>query len=80
MKRSAGYGAGYGVTVTLAMCVCKALMRVVVLVTSRLPAQAGISVWTSIGPGNASIQALAINPTTPTTLYAGGYDDGVFSV
>jgi len=35
--------------------------------------------WTSDGPfGNADVQALAINPTTPTTLYAGTDGGGVF--
>ena len=35
--------------------------------------------WTSDGPfGGAEVFALAINPTTPTTLYAGTHHGGVF--
>jgi len=37
----------------------------------------GSNVWTSIGPGG-SIRALAIDPATPTTLYAGVSGGGVF--
>ncbi|MBI3801823.1 MAG: hypothetical protein HY268_33240, partial [Deltaproteobacteria bacterium] len=37
-------------------------------------AQAGINQWTSYGPRAGSISALAIDPTTPSTLYAGGSD------
>ena len=35
------------------------------------------NVWTSIGPEGGSINTLAINPVTPTTLYA-GTGGGVF--
>lgn len=41
---------------------------------------AGINVWTSNGPEGGSIQALAIDPATPTTLYAGTSDGGVFAI
>jgi hypothetical protein len=34
-------------------------------------AQAGINVWTSHGPYDGDVNALAIDPTTPRTLYAG---------
>jgi hypothetical protein len=34
-------------------------------------AQAGINEWTSNGPGAGVISAFAIDPVTPTTLYAG---------
>ena len=45
---------------------------------------AGTNIWTSIGPEGGTIQALAINPATPNTLYAGAYDgtgkyDGAYS-
>ncbi len=40
-------------------------------------AHAGASVWTSGGPYGGSIHALAIDPTTPSTLYAGTYGAGV---
>lgn len=39
---------------------------------------AGINVWTSHGPEGGSIIALAIDPATPSTLYAGTSYDGVF--
>ena len=41
-------------------------------------AEAGVNVWTSNGPEGGSISALAIDPTTPTTLYAGTQGGGVF--
>jgi hypothetical protein len=36
------------------------------------------NVWTSIGPDGGIIYTLAIDPKTPTTLYAGIDDGGVF--
>ena len=39
---------------------------------------AGINVWTSKGPEGESINALVIDPATPTTLYAGTWRGGVF--
>jgi hypothetical protein len=39
---------------------------------------AGTNVWTSNGPGGGPIQVLAIDPVTPTTLYAGTDTNGVF--
>jgi photosystem II stability/assembly factor-like uncharacterized protein len=41
-------------------------------------AHAGPGVWTSGGPYGGDIRALAINPTTPATLYAGTNGAGVF--
>jgi hypothetical protein len=41
-------------------------------------AYAGPGVWTSGGPYGGSATALAINPATPATLYAGTYSSGVF--
>jgi hypothetical protein len=35
-------------------------------------------VWLSIGPEGGWIYTLAINPTTPSTLYAGTYGAGVY--
>jgi len=43
-----------------------------------LTVSAGINVWTSLGPEGGSISALAIDPATPTTLYAGTFLAGVF--
>src|SRR6266851_1805620 len=34
--------------------------------------------WTSNGPGGGTVFALAIDPLTPTTIYAGTYLGGVF--
>ena len=39
---------------------------------------AGTNVWTSNGPEGGTINALAIDPATPTTLYAGTDSGGVF--
>ena len=39
---------------------------------------AGTNVWTSNGPEGGTIFALAIDPATPATLYAGTYGGGVF--
>lgn len=41
-------------------------------------APTGTNVWTSIGPGGGEITALAINPVTPSTVYAGTRSSGVF--
>ena len=40
-------------------------------------AYAGVNVWTSNGPEGGEVYALAIDPTTPSTLYA-GLEEGVF--
>src|SRR5262249_17496949 len=37
-----------------------------------------INIWTSLGPDHERINALAIDPLTPATLYAGTQYDGVF--
>ena len=47
---------------------CGFLLAMVALGT---PLQAGINVWTSQGPFGGTIRALAIDPVTPSTLYAG---------
>src|SRR5262250_2426732 len=39
---------------------------------------AGNNVWTSFGPEGGRVYALALDPTTPTTLYAGTLGGGVF--
>src|SRR5206468_3734344 len=48
------------------------------LVTSSMTAEGGINSWTSNGPEGRSIMALAIDPMTPSTLYAGTYGGGVY--
>jgi hypothetical protein len=40
------------------------------LVAWATPAGAGINTWTSSGPEGGAVRALAIDPATPTTLYA----------
>lgn len=54
-----------------------ALACALLLVTNSHPAQAGINVWTSHGPGGGSAKVLAVDPTSPETVYA-GTDVGVF--
>jgi len=44
---------------------------------THTPAQVGVDVWTGHGPEGGTVRALAIDPTTPTTLYA-GTEGGVF--
>ena len=39
---------------------------------------AGINIWTGNGPTGVLVDSLAINPLTPSTLYAGTWDGGVF--
>lgn len=43
----------------------------VLIAIPAAPVSAGINVWTSIGPEGGVIYTLAIDPTTPSTLYAG---------
>jgi hypothetical protein len=38
----------------------------------------GMNVWTGNGPAGADIGSLAVDPTTPSTLYAGAIGSGVF--
>lgn len=60
---------------------CTELWRsLVIAIAMSLPgvAYAGPGVWTSGGPYGGSIPALAIDPTAPTTLYAGTDGSGVF--
>ena len=44
--------------------------------SSAVSVAAGINDWTSNGPEGGSIQALAIDPATPTTLYVGAFGGG----
>ena len=46
-----------------------------------IPVSLSVSVsnsWVNVAPGGGDIHALALDPTTPTTLYAGTAYDGVF--
>ncbi len=59
----------------------KALLFIVLCLLSISQAgivSAGTNVWTSSGPEGGNIIALAINPATPSTLYAGTYGAGLF--
>ena len=53
------------------------LMLAMLWASSASMVHAGINIWTSIGPAGGPVTALAIDPTTPTTLYAATYG-GVF--
>jgi len=55
-----------------------ALLCAVALVASTRPARAGINVWTSHGPEGEIVTALAVDPATSTSLYAGTDGAGVF--
>src|SRR2546426_830419 len=54
------------------------MLSVLLLVVSLHRAEAGVNVWTTNGPHSETINALAIDPQTPTTLYAGTSGHGVF--
>jgi len=54
------------------------LLVVVLWASSASRVHAGTNVWTSSGPGGGTILVLAIDPVTPTTLYAGTERNGVF--
>jgi len=54
------------------------LLLVLVLCCFGKPTVASAQTWTSNGPEGGYIQALAIDPTTPATVYAGTPGGGVF--
>src|SRR5438093_2141363 len=54
------------------------LLSALVSLAGFQAAEAGVDVWTANGPEGGSVSALAIDPQTPTTLYAGTRFDGVF--
>jgi photosystem II stability/assembly factor-like uncharacterized protein len=62
----------------LGVSACVALVCVASYIAGARPAQAGINVWTSNGPEGVYVGALAVDPTTPTTLYAGTENGRVF--
>ncbi len=57
---------------------CLTLGIVTILLLCGLPASASNSEWTAIGLQGRAVEALAINPTTPDTLYVAVVSDGVF--
>ncbi len=48
------------------------------LLLSGLLVQPAVGQWTSIGPDGGSVNVLAIDPVTPSTLYVGTFAGGVF--
>jgi len=67
-------------TVALDVWTSTVLTCAVLLVASAHMAQAGINTWTTHGPYGGRVLALAINPTTPSTLYAGTNGGVVFDI
>ena len=66
-------------TFALRRCGCFAVVLCAAwFVAGTRPAPAGINVWTRHGPPGGDVVALSIDPTTPTTLYAGTDRGGVF--
>jgi photosystem II stability/assembly factor-like uncharacterized protein len=59
--------------------VAVALLSVLLWLVGLHGAEAGINTWTAHGPGGATLHALAIDPQSPTTIYAAGaWGRGVF--
>src|SRR6266404_9556894 len=57
------------------------LMTLVVVASLVLVADvatAGVNVWTSSGPDGGVVNALAVDPVTPATVYSGTNGGGVF--
>jgi photosystem II stability/assembly factor-like uncharacterized protein len=48
------------------------LFALALFLAAASAAHAGVNVWTSIGPNGGPVWSLAIDPSAPTTLYAGG--------
>jgi len=54
------------------------LLALFISLSQPIPVSAGFNTWSSIGPEGGWIYALAIDPTTPSTPYAGTYGGGMF--
>src|SRR3989449_2612036 len=84
MLRSASYSLGVHMQTPAAKTIGRKanwtalMLSVLLLVVSLHRAEAGVNVWTTNGPHSETINALAIDPQTPTTLYAGTSGHGVF--
>ncbi len=66
---------------TMSTRVCSSMRRagiatLLLALAPCVPAAAGVDKWTSQGPGGGYVYALAIDPATPATLYAGTAFDG----
>ncbi len=60
-------------------CALRRLIVTLLVVVASPPASAfaQFDTWTSVGPDGGTVQALAVHPTTPDVLYAGGVN-GLF--
>ena len=60
-------------------CALRRLIVTLLVVAASPPASAfaQFDTWTSVGPDGGTVQALAVHPTTPDVLYAGGVN-GLF--
>ena len=86
-ERRADASCGPNTTANLMGMVCRywrrsflAVLLCTVVSCLADPAQAGVDVWTSNGPEGGTVAALAIDPSTPATLYAGTLGGGVFNL
>src|SRR5262245_61997090 len=55
-----------------------AILSAALLAPGPHTAQAGVNVWSSLGPSGALVSALVADPATAGTLYAGTLSSGVF--
>src|SRR5207249_4346880 len=56
------------------------LLSALLWASSASMVHAGNNVWTSNGPEGGIVSALAVDPVTPTTLYAGTGGGGVLAI
>src|SRR5204863_7192090 len=63
---------------TLLRLFAVALSSTLVWLAGPHGADAGVNVWTTNGPAATRILVLAIDPESPTTIYAGAESSGVF--
>jgi hypothetical protein len=54
------------------------LLSAVLWASNTSAARGELNVWRPIGPDGGFILALAVHPTTPTTVYAGTINGGLF--
>jgi hypothetical protein len=57
---------------------CRRLGLGLILLLAATSARAGIDQWTNVGPFGGNVQALAVDPQNPATLYAAAPGGGVF--